>query len=236
MLNKQRHKLIMGEILRNIYNDISLSPLLGFKGGTCAFFFYNLPRFSVDLDFDLFSSEKNIKGKIFEKIQEILKKYGTVKNPYIKKNTIFAVLSYGNEDRNIKVEISTREQISNLKENYELKKYLGIGMLVAEKDYLFGSKLAALTARKRLAMRDVYDAYFFAKNHWDINEEVVKAQTGKNLKQQLKECIKKIKTIQEDKILESLGELLEEKEKIWVKKNLKSEALFMLRNYLAAME
>lgn len=109
-------------------------------------------------------------------------------------------------------------------------------MLVAKKDYLFSSKLVALTARKRFIMRDVYDAYFFAKNHWDINEEVVKVQTGKNLKQQLKECIKKMKTIQEDKILESLGELLEEKEKIWTKKNLKSEALFMLRNYLAAME
>ena len=43
----------MGYILKDIYADITINSLLGFKGGTCAYFFYNLPRFSVDLDFDL---------------------------------------------------------------------------------------------------------------------------------------------------------------------------------------
>ena len=43
----------MGQILKDIYTDVSISPLLGLKGGTCAYFFYGLPRFSVDLDFDL---------------------------------------------------------------------------------------------------------------------------------------------------------------------------------------
>ena len=53
MLNREKHQLIMGQILKDIYTDVTISPLLGFKGGTCAYFFYNLPRFSVDLDFDL---------------------------------------------------------------------------------------------------------------------------------------------------------------------------------------
>ena len=48
----------MGRILKDVYTDVSIAPLLGFKGGTCAYFFYGLPRFSVDLDFDLFSQDE----------------------------------------------------------------------------------------------------------------------------------------------------------------------------------
>ncbi|MFH0925077.1 MAG: nucleotidyl transferase AbiEii/AbiGii toxin family protein, partial [bacterium] len=62
--------LIMGRILRDIYSNISICPLLGFKGGTCAHFFYNLPRFSVDLDFDLFHNDKETKEKIFKKVEQ----------------------------------------------------------------------------------------------------------------------------------------------------------------------
>ncbi|PIZ76423.1 hypothetical protein COY05_01425 [Candidatus Peregrinibacteria bacterium CG_4_10_14_0_2_um_filter_38_24] len=65
MLNKEKHQLIMGQILRDIYSDTEISSLLGFKGGTCAYFFYNLPRFSVDLDFDLLKQDLILKEKIF---------------------------------------------------------------------------------------------------------------------------------------------------------------------------
>ena len=41
--------------------DPTLAASLGFKGGTCALIFYQLPRFSVDLDFD-YIGEKN-KGR-----------------------------------------------------------------------------------------------------------------------------------------------------------------------------
>lgn len=34
MLNKEKHQLIMGQILKDIYTDISIASLLGFKGGT----------------------------------------------------------------------------------------------------------------------------------------------------------------------------------------------------------
>ena len=45
MLNREKHQLIMGRILRDIYADASIASRLGFKGGTCAYFFYDLPRF-----------------------------------------------------------------------------------------------------------------------------------------------------------------------------------------------
>ena len=47
------HKNILVGILKDVFRDASLAPFLGFKGGTAAMLFYELPRFSVDLDFDL---------------------------------------------------------------------------------------------------------------------------------------------------------------------------------------
>ncbi|MEK6920805.1 MAG: nucleotidyl transferase AbiEii/AbiGii toxin family protein [Nanoarchaeota archaeon] len=106
MLNKEKHQLIMGQILKDIYTDISISPLLGFKGGTCAYFFYNLSRFSIDLDFDLFSTDEPTQKLVYEKIGGMLVKHGEVKDKYIKHNTIFFLLSYGDADHNVKVEVN----------------------------------------------------------------------------------------------------------------------------------
>ena len=236
MLNKERHQLIMGQILKDIYTDVSIAPLLGLKGGTCAYFFYGLPRFSVDLDFDLLIINVENQNSILEKITSILKKYGEIKDQYIKRYTIFALLSYGDADHNIKVEINIRELAENIKNHYELREHLGISMFVAKKDYLFAGKLSALTLRSEMAMRDVYDIYYFAKNNWDINPEVIKERTGKNTKEYLADCLATVEKIKDNQALQGLGELLDEKEKMWVKNYLKTEAVFMLKNYMSALK
>lgn len=236
MLNKEKHQLIMGQILKDIYTDVSIAPLLGLKGGTSAYFFYGLPRFSVDLDFDLFVPSQDNKKIIFGKIKAILEKYGVIKNGYAKRYTIFFFLSYGEDDRNIKIEISTRETPFSLKEQYELKEFLGISVLVAKKGYLFAAKLSALTLRKETATRDIYDIYFFAKNNWDINEEVIKAYIGKGTKEYLTDCVAFIGKIKDNRLLHGLGELIDEKEKRWVKEKLKSEAVFLLKNYMSVVK
>ena len=58
MLNIEKHKGILVRILKDMYTDNTLGPVLGFKGGTAALLFYDLSRFSVDLDFDLLDPEK----------------------------------------------------------------------------------------------------------------------------------------------------------------------------------
>lgn len=226
----------MGEILKDIYEDITISSLLGFKGGTCVYFFYNLPRFSVDLDFDLLSPSEENQKLVSEKIKSILEKYGEIKDNRIKRYTIFGLLSYGDEDHNIKIEINTRELTPNIKEYYELKEYLGITMLVAKKSYLFTNKLIALTQRSKIAMRDVYDIYYFAKNNWDINANIIELRTGKTIKKYLIDCVALVEKIRENQLLQGLGELLNEKEKSWVKTKLKSETIFMLKNYISALK
>ncbi len=195
-----------------------------------------MPRFSVDLDFDLFIHNKENKKIIFEKIKTILEKYGEIKDIYIKRYTIFALLSYGDVDHNIKVEINTRELVPNIKEYYELKEYLGISMFVAKKDYLFAGKLSALTLRSETTMRDVYDIYYFAKNNWDINSGIIKDRIGKSTKEYLIDCIAKIERVKDSQVLQGLGELLNEEEKLWAKKNLKAETIFMLKNYMSVLK
>jgi len=237
MLNKEKHQLIMGQILRDIYSDTSISSLMGFKGGTCAHFFYGLTRFSVDLDFDLFASDETTQQMIYEKIGDMLKAYGEVKDQYIKRNTIFFLLSYGDADHNIKVEVNVRILMSDIKEHYEMKEHLGISMLAGKKDYLFASKLAALTDRRLLAMRDIYDVWFFAKNSWDINTEVLKARTGKTVKEHIADCIPVIETVKDNEILRGLAELLpDEKAKAWVKMYLRDETIFLLKNYQSVLK
>jgi len=237
MLNKEKHQLIMGRILRDIYSDTSISSLIGFKGGTCAYFFYGLSRFSVDLDFDLFTFDLVTQQIVYEKVDNMLKAYGEVKDHYIKRNTIFFLLSCGDADQNVKVEINMRIHIPNIREHYELKEYLGISMLVGKKDYLFASKLVALTDRQTLAMRDIYDVWFFAKNNWDINIEVLKARTGKTIKEHIADCIPVIESVKDNEILRGLAEFLpDEKAKAWVKNHLRDEAIFMLKNYQSVIK
>lgn len=237
MLNREKHQLIMGQILKDIYTDITISSFLGFKGGTCAYFFYNLPRFSVDLDFDLLViSEENTK-LVFEKIIAILYKYGEIKDSCIKRFTIFVLLSYGDDDHNIKVEINIRSLIENIQDHYEMKEYIGISMFVAKKDYLFASKLCALTTRNEITTRDIYDIYYFAKGNWDIDAEVIKKRTGKSIKEYLTECIVFIDNVKDSKVLQGLGELVGgEKEKVWIRTSLKKDSIFMLKNYISVLK
>ena len=226
----------MGKILRDIYNDISISSLLGFKGDTAAYFFYGLPRFSIYLDFDILSENENDKKIVYNKILEIIKKYGIIKDSYIKKYTIFALLSYSDMDSNIKIEINTKNQIKNIKSKYELKKYLGISMIVAKKEYLFAGKISALTMRTKTAMRDIYDINYFAKNNWDIDEEAVKSISNRDKKEQLLLYLEVIEKIKDNEIMTGLGELVKEEEKEWIRKDLREETIFMIKNYISVIK
>ncbi len=236
MLNREKHQLIMGRILQDIYANVSIAPLLGFKGGTCAHFFYDLPRFSVDLDFDLLKDDGDEKKLVFETVRIVLGAHGKIKESHVKRNTIFLLLSYGDADHNVKFEVNTRMHIPSIKDRFELKEYLGISMLVGKKSYLFASKLAALTLRGETAMRDIYDIWYFAKNNWDIDTEVLKIRTNKTVKEHLADCISLIEQVKNNQILQGLGELLGEKEKAWAKTHLRKELVFLLKNYLSVLK
>jgi predicted nucleotidyltransferase component of viral defense system len=151
ILDRDIHRSILLQILKAIYTDTSLGPLLGFKGGTAAHFFYGLPRFSVDLDFDLLQEAQE--DIVFSKMDDILKEFGTIREKHKKLHTLFFMLSYDDRAQNIKVEVNRRSYGSR----YELKRYLGISMLVMVKEDMLAHKLAAMIERGKTANRDIFD-------------------------------------------------------------------------------
>lgn len=223
MLNDiTKHKNILIKILKDIYNDTSIGPILGFKGGTAAYIFYSLPRFSVDLDFDLIEEEKE--DYVFKKIEDIAIKYGEIKNKKIKRFTLFFELSYDEKSRNIKIEINRR----NFESKYEIFSYLGIPMLVMAKEDMFAHKITAMMERIGKTNRDIVDVWFFLQNDWPINKQIVEKRTGMRFKDFLKKCIHSIEKIGERSLLSGIGELLDTKQKAWVKINLKKDIIFLL--------
>jgi len=227
MLNIDLHRNIFVNILREIYSDALLRGVLGFKGGSAAMLFYKLPRFSVDLDFDLLDPEKE--EAVFKRLKEILPRFGDLTQAADKKNTLFSLLNYKKGERNLKIEISKRPA----KSDYVLKNYLGISMLVMKEDDMTAGKLLALLTRRKLATRDLFDLWFFLNNNWEINEKVVKEKTGLSLPMVLRKVIAKIKPIKKTELLAGLGDLLDNKQKAWVKEKLQDELLFQLRLYLS---
>ncbi len=223
MVNIDLHRNIFVNILREIYSDASLRKSLGFKGGTAAMLFYNLPRFSVDLDFDLLDEEK--KEVVFQRLKEILPGFGSLTQATDKKNTLFFLLSYKRGERNLKIEVSKRP----VKSDFVLKNYLGISMLVMRKEDMAAAKLSALLTRKKLATRDLFDLWFFLDNNWEINEKVFEEKSGLSLSQGLKKAEDKIKKIKKTELLAGLGDLLDNKQKFWVKEKLQDELLFKLK-------
>jgi len=86
MLDQQTHKQVLIQILKEIYGDMVLRKTIGFKGGTAAMLFYDLPRMSVDLDFDLLVPESE--GEVFERLNKQLPQFGRVKDSYQKRHTL----------------------------------------------------------------------------------------------------------------------------------------------------
>lgn len=223
MLNTTQHKNILLKMLKDIYSDTKLGSSLGFKGGTAAFFFYNLERFSVDLDFDLLDEKKE--SYVFDKIEKIAKKYGKIKQKDKKRNTLFFLISYEEEFTNIKIEINLR----NFGSNYEVKSYLGIPMKVMVKEDMFAHKLVAMHERMGDANRDIFDVWFFLKNNWPINKGIVKDRTDLSFSKFLDLCIVNLEELPNKNILSGMGELLDSSQKDWVKKSLKEEVIFNLK-------
>lgn len=225
MFNKDKHKLIMTQILKDIYSDVTISSLLGFKGGTAAYLFYELPRFSVDLDFDLLENSEKNRDIVFKKIHTILSKYGEVKDEQEKFFTVFFSLSYKVGEHQIKVEINTRKTGAR----YEMKSYLGIPMLVATKESMFAGKLVAMTQRKEFVSRDLYDTHFFLAQMWDIDRNVLASYQIESLKTYLETCITFIERIPDNVLLAGLGELIDNQAKVFVKNKLKTDTIFLLK-------
>lgn len=188
--------------------------------------FYDLERFSVDLDFDLLDTAKE--DLVFNGVQKILEQYGNIKEARKKKFNLFYLMSYRGKKpdaQNVKVEINRRDFGSK----YEVRPYLGISMKVMAQDDMAAHKLIAMIEKLGNTNRDIFDVWFFLKNNWPINENIIKNRTDVSLKNLLQRCIDGLENLDNRNILSGMGELLNEKQKNWARTNLKKDTLFLLK-------
>lgn len=226
-LDFSKHKNILLQILKDIYSDTSIAPCLGFKGGTAAMMFYDLPRPSVDLDFDLLDETKE--NEVFEKINKIIGNYGKVTDSYIQRFNLRNVVSYETGAQNIKVEVNRRQFGSK----YVMKTYLGISMLVMVQEDMFAHKLMALTERIGKANRDIFDVQHFAKNSWPINRKIVEERSELPFKVALEKAIAQLESMDNKHILDGLGQFFTDPEKDSIRAKLRTDAIFQLKLMLS---
>lgn len=220
------HRNLLVQLLKDIFTDIEIGPILGFKGGTAAYLFYGLGRFSVDLDFDLLDSKQE--DLVFNKLKIILEHYGILKEARQKRYSLFYLLNYNNKIHNaynIKVEVNIRDFGSQ----YEVKSYLGIPMKVMIQEDMAAHKLVAMVERMGKTNRDIFDVWFFLKNDWPINIKIIEKRTGLQMYQFLQNCITMLNKMSDRAILSGIGELLDAKQKAWAKEKLRSETIFLLK-------
>jgi predicted nucleotidyltransferase component of viral defense system len=219
------HKRILFQILIDTFKKFP--GKLGFKGGTCAYLFYNLPRISLDLDLDIISP---FTPDEIDKLKIILGKSGIIKNFHDKIHTIFFLLNYKENAPNIKIEMNKRIWQNNV---YVPAWIMGVEIKIADESTIFTNKLVALTDRKLPVARDLFDVYYFLKAEYPINHSLLKERTGKNEEEYLTFLERYIKkSFSKRNILQGLGEILDREQKEWVRKKLIDEIIVEIRRNL----
>ena len=225
MIDINKHKFFLVQILKDIYADIELANCLGFKGGTALMFFYGLPRFSVDLDFNLVQEEKE--DIVYEKIRKILLKHGNIYDEAKKFYGPIVVLDYGISERKLKVEISNRR----FDNRYEIKNLLGINMKVMVVADMFAHKLCALLDRTSMTNRDIFDCWFFMQNHSPVNKYIIETRMQMAYTDYLQKCIDRLESMNNRGLLQGLGELMDSEMKKFVRSKLLTETIGLLKFY-----
>lgn len=226
-MDTNKHKFFMLQLLKDIFSDALLSSVLAFKGGTATMFFYDLPRFSTDLDFNLLNPEQE--KEVYDRVRKIVLKYGNIHDEAIKHYGIVIVLDYGIGERKLKIEISNRL----FDNHYEVRNYLGLQMRVMVKEDMFAHKLCALLDRTEITSRDVFDCWFFLKERTSINKEIVESRMGMPIEDYLDKCVASIQDLSEKSLISGLGELTDGDMKDFVRHGLKDELISLLTMFNA---
>lgn len=225
MLDVNRHKFFLLQLLKEIYSDPELASSLAFKGGTALMLFHDLPRFSVDLDFNLTAnSDEEVASA---KLRAILVEHGTIRDEARKRYGMLLVLNYEDDGRNLKVEVSNR----SYPDEYELRDYLGVSMNVMRLEYMFTHKLMALLDRNALTNRDVFDCWFCMKQRLVLRKSILDLRLKGTFEDYMDKAIEAVIAISGNRILDGIGELLDPELKKWVKTDLISEFALLAAMY-----
>lgn len=229
MLHKEKHEEMMKRLLQRIFES-RVGQYVAFKGGTLSYFFYYLDRFSTDIDLDLLDDDKE--QEVIEHLGDTLLSLGNVKDEKLGKFLHRRIFRYDEKGMNIKVELNKRIWKDN---TYEAIPLDGVPISCMTPDCIFANKLVALS--DRFANRDLYDVYFFFTKKFPINYKIIKERTGLPINKFLQKLMKALPNhFAENTILAGLGEVLTDKQKTRVKKNLLDEVMKLLKKQSASVK
>lgn len=186
---RKQHGEIISDFL-HVLNEKTNTYIL--KGGTALMMCYNLDRFSEDIDLDS-TGGKNIK--------KIIESY-CINNGYtyrIAKDTDTVqrfMLSYGNEQKPLKIEISYRNK------NIKPSSYTTINNIkVYTIENLCLMKSTAYNARDKI--RDLYDITYICNNYWDELSDNVKDVVTMNIEYKGLEQFDYLISTQKDELIDN---------------------------------
>lgn len=236
-LEDTKHKAWMFRLLAAFYDDVYLSSVLFFKGGTCAAMRDFLDRFSVDLDFDYLGTREELPlvrqkmEKIFDELHlEIKDKSQNAPQYFLK------YLARPRERNTIKIDVSFPVPAAN---QYESVRLPEIDRIVRCQtiETMFANKMLALIGRYEktgnIAGRDLYDVHHFFMEKYRYDVKVIEEMRGCGVKDFLVLLIDFVEQkINQNVIDQDLNTLLPLQSFQILRKTIKQETLMFLRDEL----
>lgn len=170
-------------------------------------FFYELDRFSTDLDFNCLTEDFD-----FQVLTRMLEEnYPELKISFQDKHfTYFWLIDTGRKEVNIKIEIRKKAYTSTY-DIYEIKDLNGVSIKTMRIDCMLSHKLCAALDRQQ--NRDIYDIWFMLNKGVDINQDIVTnenpIQPGISLRVYLQKLREHITVkLNQKNVLDDIGNLL----------------------------
>ena len=226
--NQYRENMII-EVVQALAKSEAGSQI-AFKGGTALRLFYDLPRFSEDVDYDFLSGISA--DKLLNIIKNIfIKKKWEITDAALKYHTVLLELRFPGPERNfhLKIEVSTREKALDT----TIMPLRGVSILTLEPSFLMTEKL--LTFVERQAGRDIFDAWFILQNSYPLKESMIITACGDMLRF-YEIVLDKIKAANPKKIYRDTGKLLGDDYRNWMKTSFLDDFKRLVVNKIGMMK
>lgn len=236
------HKSWLLMLLTSICEDKFLAKSLGFKGGTCAAMRGLLNRFSVDIDFDLLTSRKEI-PKVRKHLEKIFLKLGLeIKDQSRKVPQYFLRYPVKGKIYRNTMKLDTLFPPAPVND-YEMVRLPEIDRIVLCQtvETIVANKFIALISRyertSRIAGRDLFDVYWFLVNGYPYKKEIIEYVRKVSLKEFFKSLMELVgEKINMTIINQDLNLLMPKKECQSIRKNLKQQSLILLKDEIERLK
>lgn len=195
---------------------------LAFKGGTALRLFWDLPRYSEDLDFARISPVRP--DRILKSFQEIAAAKGwEVTDSAVKRQTVLCEYRFRWEGPNfhLKAEVSLRGG----RPPVAIMPLRGVPVVVLREDRLVSEKLIAFIERD--AARDAFDAWFVLDKRMELDEAALTKTYGSRARF-FALAIRKAENLRPRALANDVGKLIGSDQREWLRTSFQEDLIRLL--------